>query len=132
MLILEMLLSTLTKVMVVMARKYTPYGTGDTHQADEPEDTRPVCQHCGNHQDDDGATHCSLKCWHLDNIGEVRAHILLWLKNDFDHIRIFEIMTMGGDDSWFSGMTDSTVSRWCRAINNAVNRVNNKGGLNER
>ena len=98
-----------------MAR-YTQMGFGDMCGQDEPEDTRPVCGHCGEHHDSDEVTHCSIKCWHLDNIGEVKAQILLWLKNGYDHVRIFEIMTMGGDDSWFHGMTDSTVNRWKVAI----------------
>ena len=95
--------------------EYTQLGLGDLCQADEPEDTRPQCPRC-NERHDDGATHCSLRCWHLDNISEVKDQILCWLKAGIDDKRIIRMLSIGDDDSWFCGMTDSTVRRWEVAI----------------
>jgi len=82
----------------------------------EVEDNRHQCPRCNATLDDDGVTHCSLKCWHLDNIGEVKAQILLWLKIWNDDKKVIRMLSNGGSDGWFGGMTDSTVGRWKAAI----------------
>jgi len=57
----------------------------------------------------------------------IKTIILLDIEQGFTALQIIQ------DLSWlWMRITDSSVNRWCRAINNAVNRVNNKGGLNER
>jgi len=99
----------------MMAREYTQSGMGDLPHNDEQEDTRPVCQHCGNHfylDDDQQEPYCSLAHWHLDNIGEVKKQVAMWFYLDYDLSKVFETMKK----YWFSGMTDSTVNRWKRAI----------------
>jgi len=89
----------------------------------EPEDTRPQCPHCNATIEGDGVTHCSFRCWHLDNLGEVKAQILCWLKIWNDDNRVIRMLSIGGDDSWFGGMTDSTEKRWKAAITTRFNYV---------
>jgi len=79
--------------------RYTQQGFGDMCQADEPEDTRPVCAHCV----------ISAMCAH----GEVKKQILLWFNIGYTPERIKTLMHTHG---WFAQMTDSTVNRWKAAI----------------
>ena len=90
-------------------------GFGDMCQADEPEDTRPVCSHCREHftQSGDLDNYCNGVCWHLDNIGGVKAQILLWFKLGETATGIILNMRKF---QWFDDMTDSTFYRWKRAI----------------
>jgi len=82
----------------------------------EQEDNRPQCPHCNAALDDDGVTHCSYRCWHLDNLGDVKTVILCWLKAGNDDKKVIRMLSIGDDDSWFGGMTESTVGRWKAAI----------------
>ena len=91
-------------------------GFGDMCGQDEPMDDRAVCLHCGNSFElalDQQELFCTLAHWHLDNIGEVKEQVELWFALDYDLSKIFETMEKY---HWFSGMTDSTVNRWKRAI----------------
>ena len=98
-----------------MTRGYTQMGSGDMCQADDPEDTRLACEHClsrftpSNGFDE----HCGYSCWHLDNLGKVKSEILKWLEKSMSDIETISLLKRYG---WFSGMTDSTVNRWKRAI----------------
>ena len=99
-----------------MAREYTQMGFGDMCQADEQEDNRPVCLHCGNHFDAKNGIedeYCSANCWHLDNIGEVKKQVNCWLNIGYTSSQIISFMYL---HLYFVGMTDSTVNRWKRAI----------------
>jgi hypothetical protein len=82
---------------------------------DYKEDTRPQCKYCNEHYTQFGilSLYCSLKCWHLNNLGGVKAQILLWLKMGNSAEKILYMMKKY---DWFAGMTDSTVNRWTRAI----------------
>jgi len=55
-----------------------------------------------------------------DVLPNIKAIILLDIEQGFTALEIIK------DLSWlWVHITDSSVNRWCRAINNAVNRVNN-------
>ena len=92
--------------------KYTKLGVGDA-TPDYKEDARPQCEHCNNHHDKVGDNYCSHRCWHLDNIGEYKYQILLWKRLNMSEQRIIETMEKYG---WLESMTDSSVSRFKRAI----------------
>lgn len=91
--------------------KYTELGFGD-RTPKYPEDTRPQCEHCNKHHDSNG-DYCSHRCWYLDNVGEYKAQILLWIELGMSEQAIIETMEKY---EWFESMTDSSVGRFKRAI----------------
>jgi hypothetical protein len=95
--------------------EYTKLGYGDCTPHDEPEDTRSACEHCGQRYNrlDWMGGYCSYRCWHLDNLGEVKAQIIKWDNRGMDADQIISLLCRYG---WLCGMTDSTVKRWKRAI----------------
>ena len=89
----------------------------------ECEDNRPYCKHCLENYTQSGKDYndyyCSSDCWHLDNIGEVKKQIQSWFNQGKSANQIIEIM----QKYWFADMTDSTVSRFKRAIINCEKGV---------
>jgi hypothetical protein len=94
---------------------YTTAGMGDGTYPDIPEDTRPICQHCGKHftpasgEEDE---YCSVEHWHLNCLGIIKNEIESWLRWEYP---IFKIMGLF-DVCYGQYMTDSSVNRWKRAI----------------
>ena len=109
-----------------MAR-YTPLGYGDCTPPDETDDTRPQCKHCLEHHNDDESSYCSPRCWHLDNIGEYKAQILLWEKLGWSD-KIIEFMEKG---EWFVGISEPSEKRWRRVINARFNAQKSRPELSQ-
>ena len=92
--------------------RYASLGFGDA-TPDYPEDTRPQCEHCNEHHDNEG-DYCSHRCWYLSgNIGEYRDQILMWKRFGMNEQSIVEAMEKY---DWFESMKDSSVNRFKRAI----------------
>jgi len=95
-------------------RPYTQLGNGDFDPPEEKE--CETCPRCGNEasSDDDDNGFCGFRCWHLSNVGENKAHILLWKKNGGD---IMKNLIRG---KFLENMTPSTANRYRRAVKKLI------------
>ena len=95
--------------------RYISGGFGDMCQADEPEDMRPVCKHCGERHDGSYSYHdwCSPRCAILDNIGSFKRQVLRLISRGMNYEHVIYQLTFY---DWFEGVSELSTDRWLRAI----------------
>jgi hypothetical protein len=89
--------------------------------ADDADDVQGyrICYKC--YADlDSGDDDLCFRCWHLEHIGEVKAHVLYWVSNGDGTKQIIERLNQG---FWLRNMTKSTIERLKRAIINKKSAI---------
>ena len=90
-------------------------GFGDMCGQDEPEDTRPVCSHCGKHHDGSYRYEewCSPRCAILGDLGGLKRKVVELINRDMSYEYVIYKLTFYG---WFDGVSDFGTDRWLRDI----------------